>query len=398
MDSSAGDIAFMAVELFGPPPLPTNCSYDSGEPAFAGVASDDTKNSSISAFHDADGPSFSDLIDILNPLQHIPVISTIYQQLTGDKEGAVADLVGGALWSGFIGVGAAVANLVIEDATGRNIGAHVAALFHDDDATAVAANQPQPPAPAAAPAPDVLAALSPPVAVAVEGAAGQDLSAGPRVAGRYMVFGSAQASAAPISLLTASQRPQPPPAVIAATPALPAVPAAVPVSASPADAPSQFGRFMVFGANARPSSVLPEADPAPVSLLPDATPAPAQPSAAAPAVMAPQVAAAGRMFAVPPRTGPAVPQQTLPRPTTGPAAVPGGLGQSARLVLPPAATPTASPAAEPIAGPADSAAADSQNDQTGTWFASAFNAAMDKYQRAARLSDPTAAPAETPLH
>ena len=55
-------------------------------------------------FHDKDGPSFSDLLDIINPLQHIPIINTLYQKLTGDEEGAAADVAGGALWGGLIGV------------------------------------------------------------------------------------------------------------------------------------------------------------------------------------------------------------------------------------------------------------------------------------------------------
>jgi hypothetical protein len=53
------------------------------------------------------------------------------------------------------------------------------------------------------------------------------------------------------------------------------------------------------------------------------------------------------------------PRQTLPRPTTGPAAVPGNAAQ-------------------------DSAA----------WFAGAFNQAMDKYQNAARLGAAPAAAVE----
>src|ERR1700761_1114782 len=65
----------------------------------------------VKAFNHDDGPSFSDVLDILNPLQHIPVINSIYQHLTGDTEGAVADVAGGTLWAGPIGLIASLVDL-----------------------------------------------------------------------------------------------------------------------------------------------------------------------------------------------------------------------------------------------------------------------------------------------
>lgn len=46
----------------------------------------------------------SDVIDIINPLQHIPVISHLYQRVTGDTIGSIAEIVGGALFGGPIGL------------------------------------------------------------------------------------------------------------------------------------------------------------------------------------------------------------------------------------------------------------------------------------------------------
>lgn len=45
----------------------------------------------------------ADIIDIVNPLQHIPVVSNLYQSATGDTIGAVAQIVGGAIFGGPIG-------------------------------------------------------------------------------------------------------------------------------------------------------------------------------------------------------------------------------------------------------------------------------------------------------
>lgn len=54
-----------------------------------------------------DGLGFSDMIDVVNPLQHIPVVSKIYQAVTGDEMGAAANIAGAALFGGPIGAGIA---------------------------------------------------------------------------------------------------------------------------------------------------------------------------------------------------------------------------------------------------------------------------------------------------
>lgn len=81
-----------------------------------------------------DGFTFADLLDIVNPLQHIPVIGTIYRRITGDTLDPGARLVGGALFGGPIGVAVAGVNAALEDATGKDAGAHVLALFEGGDA------------------------------------------------------------------------------------------------------------------------------------------------------------------------------------------------------------------------------------------------------------------------
>lgn len=85
----------------------------------------------LKAFGD-DGFDFFDLIDMINPLQHIPVVSTLYRSVTGDSIGALPRIVGGALLGGPIGAGAALANVALESATGKDAGDHVLAMFQDD--------------------------------------------------------------------------------------------------------------------------------------------------------------------------------------------------------------------------------------------------------------------------
>jgi hypothetical protein len=86
-----------------------------------------------------DGLTFGSLLRSLNPLQHIPVISTIYQSVTGDSIGAVARVIGATLIGGPIGAVTSLANALFEAGTGKDVGGHVmATLFGDDKAPAAA--------------------------------------------------------------------------------------------------------------------------------------------------------------------------------------------------------------------------------------------------------------------
>ena len=72
-----------------------------------------------SAFWGEDGFTFADLIDFVNPLQHIPGVSTIYRAITGDEIGIGPRLVGGALLGGVVGFGVAAANASALGLAGR---------------------------------------------------------------------------------------------------------------------------------------------------------------------------------------------------------------------------------------------------------------------------------------
>ena len=76
-----------------------------------------------------DGFGFDDFIDMINPLQHIPVVSSIYRAVTGDEIAPGARMVGGALLGGVTGMVASAANVMVEQATGSDIGENVMAIF-----------------------------------------------------------------------------------------------------------------------------------------------------------------------------------------------------------------------------------------------------------------------------
>lgn len=66
--------------------------------------------------------SFWDFLDIINPLQHIPIVSTIYREITGDTIQPSMRIMGGILYGGAIGGMASIANAVIEQSTGKDVG------------------------------------------------------------------------------------------------------------------------------------------------------------------------------------------------------------------------------------------------------------------------------------
>lgn len=73
--------------------------------------------------------SFGDFLDMINPLQHIPILNMVYRELTGDTIGEAAQIVGGALFGGPLGAVAGTANAIVQHQTGKSLaGATVAAL------------------------------------------------------------------------------------------------------------------------------------------------------------------------------------------------------------------------------------------------------------------------------
>lgn len=100
-------------------------------------------------FWEKDSLSFGDVIDIVNPLQHLPIVSTFYRNLTGDQIGAAPRVIGGALWGRVGGLIAGAVNSVVEWFTGKDVGDHLySALFGPPKAAsaALAAQASKPPA------------------------------------------------------------------------------------------------------------------------------------------------------------------------------------------------------------------------------------------------------------
>lgn len=62
---------------------------------------------------------FFDLLDMINPLHHIPLIGTIYRAITGDEIRGISRIVGGGIFGGPLGAAGGLVTEVIEDGTGK---------------------------------------------------------------------------------------------------------------------------------------------------------------------------------------------------------------------------------------------------------------------------------------
>jgi hypothetical protein len=112
--------------------------------------------------------AFADILDLFNPLQHIPIVSSIYRAITGDEISGTAKVLGGALFGGPLGFVAGMVDAISAQVAGGDLGEMaIAAAFGGEDqgqTTAVAAAgtieaKPKPAqVTALAPAPEVQAA------------------------------------------------------------------------------------------------------------------------------------------------------------------------------------------------------------------------------------------------
>jgi hypothetical protein len=81
---------------------------------------------------------FHHLLDVVNPLQHLPVIGTIYRAITGEHLGAVERIAGDALYGGLWGAVSSVADVAFEGITGKSVEDTVLAWFKSDTRSQVA--------------------------------------------------------------------------------------------------------------------------------------------------------------------------------------------------------------------------------------------------------------------
>ncbi len=79
-----------------------------------------------------DGFTLLDAVDIINPLQHLPLVGPLYRELTGDTLDPFSRVAGSTLFFGPIGAAVSSVNVAMEEFTGRDVGAHMIALFKSE--------------------------------------------------------------------------------------------------------------------------------------------------------------------------------------------------------------------------------------------------------------------------
>lgn len=94
-------------------------------------------------FFGEDGLQVTDVLDVINPLQHIPFVSTLYRELTGDTISSAAKIAGGALLGGPVGLVAAVFDSIFTQETGRGLTETAVAMVTGDTAPAAATTRTQ---------------------------------------------------------------------------------------------------------------------------------------------------------------------------------------------------------------------------------------------------------------
>jgi hypothetical protein len=109
----------------GPPPKPLPLENRSPPGSGLGITPGlEADNVDTGQFWSTDeGPTFVEFLYIINPLQHIPVVSTLYRAITGDQIGTGPRVAGGMLFGRPVGALVAGITALFEEASGGDGGA-----------------------------------------------------------------------------------------------------------------------------------------------------------------------------------------------------------------------------------------------------------------------------------
>lgn len=91
------------------------------------------------SFWGEEGLTFESFLDTVNPLQQLPVVSSIYRAVVDDPISTGSRLAGGALFGGPLGFASALVNTVVEDISGKDIGANVLSVLDGQTAATASA-------------------------------------------------------------------------------------------------------------------------------------------------------------------------------------------------------------------------------------------------------------------
>lgn len=111
----------------------TSNGEDTFKVALSDVSDSQDEGASATSPTQDDHFGFFDLIDMINPLQHIPLLNIAYQKITGDTIKPISRIVGGTVFGGPAGAASGLITTVIEDGTGRSPLSNVMSLARGDE-------------------------------------------------------------------------------------------------------------------------------------------------------------------------------------------------------------------------------------------------------------------------
>jgi hypothetical protein len=77
--------------------------------------------------------SFDDVVDMVNPLQHLPIVSTLYRHYANDPINTFPKIAGDTLYGGPLGLITSVADTAFQKITGKSFGDTMLAWVTGDD-------------------------------------------------------------------------------------------------------------------------------------------------------------------------------------------------------------------------------------------------------------------------
>jgi len=96
------------------------------------MVKNDRTAGAMPVWNKSQGTSFGDILDMINPMHHIPVINKTYSKVTGDTIKPFAKIAGSTLYGGPLGAASSIANIILENETGKDMGAHAISLAFQD--------------------------------------------------------------------------------------------------------------------------------------------------------------------------------------------------------------------------------------------------------------------------
>ncbi|MAZ77033.1 MAG: hypothetical protein CMH31_07030 [Micavibrio sp.] len=90
--------------------------------------------------------AFHDVVDIVNPLHHLPVVGMLYRGITGDEIKPASQIIGGAIFGGPVGAVTGTVNAIAQIQTGKDVATNVltmAGLSNDKNDPPIYKNDPE---------------------------------------------------------------------------------------------------------------------------------------------------------------------------------------------------------------------------------------------------------------